>query len=50
LSKPSEVFAMISIPPLIVFVTSPAAPWAPPLKNPNRPSFFSPSTGFVKTP
>jgi hypothetical protein len=40
----------MSIPPLIVLVTSPAAPYAPPLKNPKSPSFLNPSTGFVKTP
>ena len=40
----------MSMPPLIVFETKPAAPLAPPLKSPTTPSYYKPSYGFSTIP
>ena len=50
MSNPSVELAIISIPPLIVFVKSPTAPFALPLKRPATPSYFKPSLGFSIIP
>ena len=47
---PSAVFDAASITPEIGFITKPPIPLAAPSKNPGRPFFSAPWTGWVKTP